>query len=621
MANSGVMGSPGIGRRPGSPRHGGPAPARAAAWAVIACLGGAAALFGARAKADTPATAVGSDSPDRPAPVRRDGHALIEVRGADPATLRALSEAGIELLDDRPGPGPVHLIVPPSARATLLATGLPLATLAPDVQVAVDAERTRLTAAPDPSAGGDPFLDDFRDFPALDARLDALAAEYPDVATLVDVGTSIEDRPIRGIRIWAGEGTPAAVLVSSTMHAREWLATMTAQCVLERLLEATAGGDPALAEALQLVEVTIVPVLNPDGYIWSWDVDRYWRKNRRDGIGVDLNRNFSVGWGGEGSSGNPDALDYRGPEPLSEPESTALTQYVLSQPNLVSHLDLHTYGQVLLYPYSYSPEDAPDLVFLSSLGTLMAEAMQDATGEVYTPMSGWDLYPAAGVVDDWSYDEAGLMAYVPELRPSFSGPGDFVVPPSLIEPTCDETLAALGVVLAWAGQMHEPPPGESTGTATTQGDSDDSADDTTGGAGGTGGATKGEASADGQGEAGPGDDGQDDDGPTRGAGDGAEGPADGDGGNDQGDAADGTSPTATDGDDVSGTDDAGQQGGASGCGCRTRPGQSPAPLAWFVLLGVALGATRARGTASTRSPRRPSRAPAPRTRRAHSPRR
>ena len=50
-----------------------------------------------------------------------------------------------------------------------------------------------------------------------------------------------------------------------------------------------------------------IPVVNPDGLAFSWGVDRFWRKNRRDNndssFGVDLNRNFDANWGGGGSSG------------------------------------------------------------------------------------------------------------------------------------------------------------------------------------------------------------------------------------------------------------------------------------------------------------------------------
>ena len=48
----------------------------------------------------------------------------------------------------------------------------------------------------------------------------------------------------------------------------------------------------------------IVPVFNPDGYVYSFEEDRLWRKTRRPTldpscIGVDPNRNWNVKWGGK----------------------------------------------------------------------------------------------------------------------------------------------------------------------------------------------------------------------------------------------------------------------------------------------------------------------------------
>ena len=71
-----------------------------------------------------------------------------------------------------------------------------------------------------------------------------------------------------------------------------------------------------------------VPVANPDGYEYSREVDRMWRKNRRKNEnskcdGVDLNRNFDKAYG-TASSKNPCAEDFRGEKAFSEPESAAI---------------------------------------------------------------------------------------------------------------------------------------------------------------------------------------------------------------------------------------------------------------------------------------------------------
>ena len=81
----------------------------------------------------------------------------------------------------------------------------------------------------------------------------------------------------------------------------------------------------------------IVPVLNPDGYVYTWTKDRMWRKNRFLGqkistlglekyffrqptpssshVGTDLDRNFPLGW--EHGEEYPESDTFRGPRPFS----------------------------------------------------------------------------------------------------------------------------------------------------------------------------------------------------------------------------------------------------------------------------------------------------------------
>ncbi|XP_018022164.1 zinc carboxypeptidase [Hyalella azteca] len=90
-------------------------------------------------------------------------------------------------------------------------------------------------------------------------------------------------------------GGPAVIILDSATHAREWLTVSTTLYVIQQLLDQPSS--PARG-----VEWRIIPVVNPDGYVYSWEKDRLWRKNRRSlpghCQGVDLNRNFDVNFGG-----------------------------------------------------------------------------------------------------------------------------------------------------------------------------------------------------------------------------------------------------------------------------------------------------------------------------------
>jgi murein tripeptide amidase MpaA len=229
------------------------------------------------------------------------------------------------------------------------------------------------------------------------------------------------------------------MLIDGTQHAREWISSMVTTCVADRLVR-DYDRDPAIRAFVDATDLWVVPVVNPDGYQYSWSTDRYWRKNRRDRHGVDLNRNFSVAWGGAGSSRNERAENYRGAYAFSEPESAALRDLVKRE-GAALHVDFHAYGQLLLYPWDHTGTPAPDRDRLAALGDRMASAMFAQHETRYRLMSGVELYPAAGTLSDWMYGDAGAMSYVIELRPK--GGSGFVLPPEQIRPTCDEGLAAV----------------------------------------------------------------------------------------------------------------------------------------------------------------------------------
>jgi murein tripeptide amidase MpaA len=93
------------------------------------------------------------------------------------------------------------------------------------------------------------------------------------------------------------------------------------------------------------LEILITPMQNPDGYEYSRNHERYWRKNRRrnsDGtFGVDLNRNWDDHWGQFMSSSNPDDDNYMGLFPMSEPEVYLIADWILSVPNRYIGIDFH----------------------------------------------------------------------------------------------------------------------------------------------------------------------------------------------------------------------------------------------------------------------------------------
>lgn len=294
-------------------------------------------------------------------------------------------------------------------------------------------------------ARGEDWFSNYRPLEDIEAKLRALADDRPDLVTLVDIGDSVEGRDIWALRISGSPTARPGVLFNGTQHAREWISPMVNMYIADRLVRGY-DSDPQIRSLLDRAEVFVVPVVNPDGYVYTWTDDRMWRKNRRydpdSGFyGVDLNRNWGAHWGQEGSSGLPQSPLYRGETPFSEPETAALRDFFLANPGIVANIDYHSYGQYILSPYSYDDRLPPDHDLLMDIGVGMQSEIVSVHGELYRVGPACEtLYQISGSSIDWVYDTQGALAYLIELRPS--GPPYFELSPADIIPTCQENLPA-----------------------------------------------------------------------------------------------------------------------------------------------------------------------------------
>ncbi len=357
------------------------------------------------------------------------------------ATVRAVL---LDLWSDADTGASLDVVVGPEGAQTLREHGIAFEILVPDIDAVAAEEKVRIEAAQ--VARPSNWFAEYRDYETVDAYLDVVAARRPDLARVEQLGVSTQGRRIRALRLSAAPAEAKAFVLNGGQHAREWISVMVSTCVADRLVT-EYDTDPTIRAVLDDTVVWVAPVINPDGYVHSWESDRYWRKNRAEPYGVDLNRNWSVGFGGRGSSSNRRSQIYRGPHAFSEPESRALRDLIIREAP-VAHVDFHSFGQMILYPWGHSKKPAPDRDRFAALGDAMASAIAATHGERYKLMSAAELYAAGGTALDWSYDEAGAYGFTIELRPS--GGSGFVLPPEQILPTCDEGLAA---VLALAQRL------------------------------------------------------------------------------------------------------------------------------------------------------------------------
>src|SRR5258708_1970420 len=170
----------------------------------------------------------------------------------------------------------------------------------------------------------------------VDTALTQLNAAHPGQTQILTIGTSVEGRPIKALKISGNPGmddpSKGDVVFVALHHAREWISVEMALYLADELL-ARYPSDAQLQADMDQLQIWIVPVVNPDGYLYTTTSDRYWRKNRRnngDGtFGVDPNRNWGFQWGLlSGASNITSSETFYVAGPFGEPEVSPIPVFL-----------------------------------------------------------------------------------------------------------------------------------------------------------------------------------------------------------------------------------------------------------------------------------------------------
>eukprot|EP01080_Neovahlkampfia_damariscottae_P008497 gene8497-321_t len=267
--------------------------------------------------------------------------------------------------------------------------------------------------------------------------VDGLVDKFPKLIKKFILGETVEKRPIYGYRIRTKKGLKKRFWINSLQHAREWITAPTTQYIIWQLLEGYKK-DERITKYLNEIEIHYVPVLNVDGFIYTHTNSRLWRKNRRGGWGVDLNRNWKAGWG-VGSSDNRNSQVYRGTHALSEPENQSVDKYIKKK-EIKYGMDFHCYSEVLLRPWGKSRDPSPDEQRLMTIGKSIINAIQKVNGKVYRNWRAAQLGLGNGLDDEFYETHKFNAGFTQELRPSSSFGGGFHLPPAQILPCVKENF-------------------------------------------------------------------------------------------------------------------------------------------------------------------------------------
>ncbi len=305
----------------------------------------------------------------------------------------------------------------------------------------------------------------YTDYPEMIAAVDAIVAAHPTIASKVTIGQSFLLKNMIAVKISdnvAADESEPEVLFMANIHAREHL-TVEMALYLATELTSKYGTDNRITSLVDSREIWIIPMLNPDGaqYDLSGPTYKDQRKNMQPNgtskIGTDINRNFGYKWGCCGGSSPYKSSDtYRGTAAWSTPEATVVRDWILSrrvggQQQIKEAIDIHTYGELVMWPFGYTFSTIVPGMTQDQYDTHKAIGTEMAQSNGYWPGQGSGLYITSGDTVDWMWGDQGIFSFTWEMYPkSF----DFVTgfyPPASVAPveTARNRDAALRF-LGWA---------------------------------------------------------------------------------------------------------------------------------------------------------------------------
>ncbi|NXN93051.1 CBPO Carboxypeptidase, partial [Rhinopomastus cyanomelas] len=316
--------------------------------------------------------------------------------------------------------------------------------LIPDVQKLVDQSMPRKRSSPR-QVPRDYVYTRYHPMKEIYQWMVEIEKNNSELVTQHYLGNTTENRAIYYLQISQPSTKSKKIIwMDCGIHAREWISPAFCQWFVKEILQ-NYKSNPKISRFLQNLDLFVLPVFNIDGYIYSWEKDRLWRKNRSPYkndtcYGTDLNRNFNSSWGTVGVSYNCSSEIFCGSRPESEPETRAMAQFFnKKKSDILCYLTMHSYGQYILTPYGSTTMPPSNSEELMDVAEEAAAALMGKYGTSYKVGStSLILYSNSGSSRDWAHMIGIPFSYTFELRDN--GTHGFILPPDQIQPTCEETM-------------------------------------------------------------------------------------------------------------------------------------------------------------------------------------
>ncbi|XP_035645951.2 carboxypeptidase A5 [Oncorhynchus keta] len=351
---------------------------------------------------------------------------------------------------------PVDIRVPftslQTVKAFLETEDIPYSIMIMDLQVMLDEEQDQMLSAraAAPRTTDDYDYSNYHDIADIYSFQDMLVAENPNLVSKIVIGQSYQGRTLNVLKFSTGGTNRPGIWLDTGIHSREWITQASGTWFAKKIVT-DYGRDAALTAILDKMDIFLEIVTNPDGYYYTHNSNRMWRKTRKPNpgsscVGTDPNRNWDAGFGEPGSSGSPCSETYRGPEAHSESEVKSIVDFVKSHGNLKAFVSIHSYSQMLLYPYGYTSTPCKDQSELHDLAMKAITDLASMYGTSYRYGSTINtIYQASGTTVDWTYNQGIKYSYTFELRDT--GRYGFILPANQILPTAKETWLALMAIM------------------------------------------------------------------------------------------------------------------------------------------------------------------------------
>ncbi|XP_019308296.2 carboxypeptidase A2 [Panthera pardus] len=336
-----------------------------------------------------------------------------------------------------------------AVKVFLESQGIAYSIMIEDVQVLLDKENEEMLLNQRRERNGNFNFEAYHTLEEISQAMDNIVAEHPGLVSKVNIGHSFEKRPMNVLKFSTGGDKPA-IWLDAGIHAREWVTHATALWTANKIASGY-GTDVSITSILDTMDIFLLPVTNPDGYVFSQTKNRMWRKSRSrvpgsPCVGVDLNRNWDAGFGGPGASNNPCSDSYRGPQGTCEVEVKSIVNFIKSHGRIKAFITLHSYSQLLMFPYGYTCTKPDNFDELNEVAQKATRSLTSLHGTKYKvgPICSV-IYQASGGSIDWSYDYGIKYSFAFELRDT--GRYGFLLPANQILPTAEETWLGLKTIM------------------------------------------------------------------------------------------------------------------------------------------------------------------------------